>query len=195
MPCTRAAPAPNPGGRSAQIRELRPNPSPINHEARWQQVPNFYGLWDSLKFIGNRPGARQCSKPKASSEGCFPASPGSRPCQGAYTPSRAQESRQPVLGGTTKPLPKSPGSKHSAFLRRKKVPSAILGDGLSSPGYFPLLVIFPSYSFLLLDVFSLKIPPARDYFPHFHMGKVSLESAHKSVAFAPPRGASCRERG
>lgn len=154
VPCTRAAPAPNPGGRSAQIRELRPNPSPINHEARWQQVPNFYGLWDSLKFIGNRPGARQCSKPKASSEGCFPASPGSRPCQGAYTPPEHRRAVSLSWGGPPSLSPKTLAQSTALSCGEKKYPQPSWGMA------FPLLVTFPSWLFSLLTVFFSSM-----YFP------------------------------
>lgn len=142
-------------------------------------MPNFYAFWDSLKLIGNRPGARQLSKPRLRAQAAFLHHQAHAPRRG-LTPLPERRRAGSLPWGTPKPLPKIPGSDHSAFLGRKKHPQPsrvwpFLSQLRSSPGCFPLLVASPCYVFLLLDVFSPKIPPKRDYFPRFHTAGGALQ--------------------
>lgn len=147
-------PGPKSGGQSAQIREVSPQ-NPFSNKSRSTLAASA----EFLRFLGfseidrKQTRSEAALQAQASSAGCFPAPPGSRPSEGAHAPPRAQESRQPALGDP-KTSPQNPWLRAQRFFGAKKAPPGIPGDGLASPGCVPLLVAFLSSLLPLLTFFS-----------------------------------------
>lgn len=147
-------PGPKSRGQSAQIREVSPQ-NPFSNKSRSTLAASA----EFLRFLGfseidrKQTRSEAALQAQASSASCFPAPPGSRPSEGAHTPPRAQESRQPALGDP-KTSPQNPWLRPQRFFGAKKAPPAIPGLAfplpvaflsrlLSSPRCFPLLRFSP----------------------------------------------------
>lgn len=168
---------------------VHPTPFPMKIQPLWQRSG---ALWDSLGFMGNRPGAGHgskaglCLKSRISAGLVLPFSGDFLPSTGA-----------PGSPGNCIPGILEWGfwvwrSLHMENSRFKPLPELLRPGG----GTASSQVLFLCWCFPIFDGFSLKMTPAEDFFfffSPFQMGKIILGSGDGSVLPTSPWKRLCRE--
>lgn len=156
---------PSPEHREYRIQGVHPSPFPRKIQPLWQP---WGSLWDSLEFMGNRPGAGHGSKARL----CLK----SRISAGIVLPFSKDFIPSPRFPGNCIPGIQEWGvwvwrSLLMEDSRFKSLPELLRSGEKNSFSHSKFPSLCPYWYFPIFDGFSLKRASEEDFFPRFQMGK------------------------